>query len=69
MTKNATVGNKPLSLKDVNLSNKRGIQEEYLEYRERLQENYYKVKYYIKGQLWWDSLAQGTYITRKKWGQ
>ena len=53
--------------KDINLDNKRGVQEEYADYRKRLRENYYKVKYYLRGELFWDSLAKGTYrITKKK---
>ena len=54
------------TLKYVNLDNKRGIKEEYSEYRKRLQENYYKVKYYLKGELYWDSLSKGTYRIKKK---
>jgi hypothetical protein len=54
------------TLKYVNLDNKRGIKEEYSEYRKRLQENYYKVKYYLRGELYWDSLSKGTYRITKK---
>jgi hypothetical protein len=50
-----------LTLKEVDLSNKRGIKEEYAEYRKRLRANYYTVKYYLKGELFWDSLSKGTY--------
>tara|TARA_R100000655_G_scaffold77550_1_gene116755 strand:+ start:620 stop:814 length:195 start_codon:yes stop_codon:yes gene_type:complete len=53
------------SLKYVNLNAKRGFKEEYSEYRKRMRENYYKVKYYLKGELFWDSLSKGTYIVRK----
>tara|TARA_R100001594_G_scaffold35124_2_gene64258 strand:+ start:1816 stop:2001 length:186 start_codon:yes stop_codon:yes gene_type:complete len=53
--------------KDINLDNKRGVEEEYADYRKRLRENYYRVKYYLRGELFWDSLAKGTYrITKKK---
>jgi hypothetical protein len=53
--------------KDINLDNKRGLEEEYTDYRKRLRENYYRVKYYLRGELFWDSLAKGTYrITKKK---
>jgi len=54
------------TLKYVNLDNKRGIKEEYADYRKRLQENYYKVKYYLRGELYWDSLSKGTYRITKK---
>ena len=54
------------TLKYVNLSNKRGFKEEYSDYRKRLRENYYKVKYYLKGTLFWDSLSKGTYRITKK---
>ena len=54
------------TLKYVNLSAKRGIKEEYTEYRKRMKENYYKVKYYLKGELIWDSLSKGTYRTSKQ---
>tara|TARA_R100000781_G_scaffold108489_2_gene73048 strand:+ start:1305 stop:1481 length:177 start_codon:yes stop_codon:yes gene_type:complete len=50
-----------ITFKDINLDNKRGFKEEYSEYRKRLRDNYYKVKYYIKGDLFWDSLSRGTY--------
>ena len=53
--------NKLGTLKDINLSNKRGFQEDYAEYRLRLKKNYYTIKYYLKGELFWDSLAKGTY--------
>ena len=37
------------------------------------EENYYKVKYYLKGELFWDSLSKGTYRVsydkRRKWGK
>lgn len=52
--------------KYVNLNNARGLKEEYAVYRTRLKENYYKVKYYLKGELFWDSLSKGTYRIRKK---
>ena len=53
------------TFKYVNLSNKRGIEEEYADYRKRLKENYYKVKYYLRGEIFWDSLAKGTYLIKK----
>jgi len=57
----------------VNLSNARDFKEEYAEYRTRLKENYYKVKYYLKGELFWDSLSKGTYRVsednRRKWAK
>ena len=51
--------------KYVNLNNARDYKEEYAAYRTRLKENYYKVKYYLKGELFWDSLSKGTYRIRK----
>tara|TARA_R110001606_G_scaffold397930_1_gene575750 strand:- start:1498 stop:1704 length:207 start_codon:yes stop_codon:yes gene_type:complete len=61
------------NFKYVNLSNARGLKEEYSEYRTRLKENYYKIKYYLKGELFWDSLSKGTYRlskdARRKWGK
>lgn len=54
------------TLKYVDLSNERGLKEEYSDYRKRLRENYYKVKYYLKGSLYWDSLSKGTYRITKK---
>ena len=53
-------------LKYVNLSATREFTEEYADYRKRMQENYYKIKYYLKGELFWDSLAKGTYRTHKR---
>ena len=53
------------SLKYVNLSGERGVKETYAEYRKRMKENYYKVKYYLRGELFWDSLSKGTYRIRK----
>ena len=50
-----------VKLKEVNLSNTRGFKEEYSEYRKRLKENYNKTKYYLKGDLLWDSSTKGTY--------
>jgi hypothetical protein len=50
-----------LTFKDVNLSDKRELKEEYAAYRKRLKENYYKIKYYLRGELFWDSLSKGTY--------
>jgi len=55
-----------VTLKDVNLSATREFTEEYADYRKRMQENYYKIKYYLKGELFWDSLAKGTYRTHKR---
>ena len=52
---------KQIVFKDINLSNKREFKEEYADYRKRLRENYYRVKYYLKGELFWDSLSKGTY--------
>jgi|TARA_R100001594_G_scaffold95831_1_gene130123 hypothetical protein len=49
------------TFKDINLSNKREFKEEYSAYRKRLKENYYRVKYYLRGELFWDSLSKGTY--------
>tara|TARA_R110000744_G_scaffold104680_1_gene200338 strand:- start:662 stop:838 length:177 start_codon:yes stop_codon:yes gene_type:complete len=49
------------TLKKINISNKRGFEEEYTEYRLRLKKNYYTVKYYLRGELFWDSLSKGTY--------
>ena len=61
------------NFKHIDLSNKRGLKEEYAEYRKRLSDNYYKVKYYLKGELFWDSLSKGTYRIsndgRRKWGR
>ena len=54
-----------LTLKDTNLSNKREIHEDYQAYRKRLKENYYKIKWYLKGEQIWDSLAKGTYLIKK----
>ena len=54
------------TLKYVDLSNERGLKEDYSDYRKRLRENYYKVKYYLKGSLYWDSLSNGTYRITKK---
>ena len=54
------------TLKNVNLSATREFTEEYADYRKRMQENYYKIKYYLKGELFWDSLAKGTYRTNKR---
>lgn len=54
------------TLKYVNLSNKRDFKETYADYRKRMRENYYKVKYYLRGELWWDSLSKGTYREKKK---
>ena len=58
--------NKFSTLKYVNLDAKRGLKEDYQEYRKRMKENYYKVKYYLRGELFWDSLSQGTYRITKK---
>jgi len=49
------------TLNIINLSNTREFKEEYAEYRLRLKKNYYTVKYYLKGDLFWDSLSKGTY--------
>tara|TARA_R100001530_G_scaffold119222_2_gene86390 strand:+ start:117 stop:290 length:174 start_codon:yes stop_codon:yes gene_type:complete len=49
------------SFKYINISNTRGFKEEYADYRKRLRENYYRVKYYMKGELFWESLSKGTY--------
>ena len=54
------------TLKYVNLSATREFTEEYADYRKRMQENYYKIKYYLKGELFWDSLAKGTYRINKR---
>ena len=43
------------TFKYVNLSNKRDWKEDYADYRKRLRENYYRVKYYRRGELFWDS--------------
>ena len=53
------------TFKYVNLSNKRDWKEDYADYRKRLRENYYRVKYYLRGQLFWDSLSKGTYRITK----
>ena len=55
-----------LSLKNINLSNKREMQETYAEYRKRMKENYYRIKYYLKGDLLWDSKSKGTLKKEKK---
>ena len=47
------------------MDNNKNYKEEYAAYRTRLKENYYKVKYYLKGELFWDSLSKGTYRIRK----
>tara|TARA_R110002012_G_scaffold204477_1_gene374172 strand:+ start:872 stop:1060 length:189 start_codon:yes stop_codon:yes gene_type:complete len=49
------------NFKNINLSAKREIEETYSEYRKRMRENYYKCKYYLRGELFWDSLSKGTY--------
>lgn len=54
-----------LSLKHTNLSNTRELQEDYQAYRKRLKENYYKVKWYLRGDQIWDSMSKGTYLIRK----
>lgn len=54
-----------LTLKDINLGDKRGIHEDYQAYRKRLKENYYKIKWYLKGEQIWDSLSKGTYRIKK----
>ena len=50
---------------EINLSAKRELEESYLDYRKRMRENYYKTKYYMRGELYWDSLSKGTYRIRK----
>lgn len=50
-----------VTLKEVNLSNARGFKEEYSDYRKRLKENYNKTKFYLMGDLLWDSSTKGTY--------
>tara|TARA_B110001454_G_C12484414_1_gene335739 strand:- start:182 stop:358 length:177 start_codon:yes stop_codon:yes gene_type:complete len=55
-----------LTLKETNLSNKRELQETYQEYRKRMRENYYKVKYYLKGEIVWNSKEQGTLNKQKQ---
>lgn len=55
-----------VTLQDVNLSATREFTEEYADYRKRMKENYYKVKYYLKGELFWESLALGTYRRTKR---
>jgi len=55
------------TFKYVNLSSKREWKEDYADYRKRLKENYYRVKYYLRGELFWDSLSKGTYrITKER---
>lgn len=49
------------TLNKIDISNTRGFKEEYTEYRLRLKKNYYTVKYYLKGELFWDSISKGTY--------
>ena len=53
------------NFKYVNLSAKRDFKETYADYRKRMRENYYKVKYYLRGELFWDSLSKGTYRIKK----
>tara|TARA_R100001440_G_scaffold23448_1_gene38193 strand:- start:1605 stop:1802 length:198 start_codon:yes stop_codon:yes gene_type:complete len=53
------------SLKYVNLNNTRDFKETYSEYRKRLKENYYKIKWYIRGEQIWDSMSKGTYLIKK----
>jgi len=55
-----------LTLNETNLSNKRELQETYQEYRKRMRDNYYKVKYYLKGEIIWDSKDKGTLNKQKK---
>tara|TARA_R100001244_G_scaffold131986_1_gene106490 strand:+ start:170 stop:355 length:186 start_codon:yes stop_codon:yes gene_type:complete len=55
-----------LSLKETNLSNKRELQETYQEYRNRLKENYYRIKYYLRGEVVWNSIEKGPLIRDKK---
>ena len=55
-----------LSLKETNLSNKREMEETYQEYRKRLKENYYRVKYYLRGEVVWNSIEKGPLIKDKK---
>jgi hypothetical protein len=50
-----------MKLEKINLSNKREVKEDYAAYRKRLKANYYTVKYYLRGELFWDSLSKGTY--------
>tara|TARA_R100001163_G_C5066916_1_gene205634 strand:+ start:3417 stop:3599 length:183 start_codon:yes stop_codon:yes gene_type:complete len=50
---------------EINLSAKRELEESYSDYRKRMRENYYKTKYYMRGELYWDSLSKGTYRIRK----
>jgi len=64
MTKK-TATSKP-TMKYINLSATREFTEEYADYRKRMKENYYKIKYYLKGELFWDSLAKGTYRTNER---
>ena len=37
------------------------FKEEYKEYRDRKRENYIEIKYYKKGEYFWQSLARGTF--------
>ena len=52
--------------KDINLSNKRDWKEDYADYRKRLKENYYRVKYYLRGEVVWNSIEKGPLIRNKK---
>lgn len=53
------------TLKYVDLSNQRGFKEQYQEYRKRLRENYYKVKYYLRGEIVWNSFEKGPYKIKR----
>ena len=38
---------------------------EEIKYRKRLKENYYKIKWYLRGEQIWDSMSKGTYLIKK----
>ena len=47
-----------------NLSAKRGHNESFKDYKERMKKNNNSVKMHLKGELFWDSRNQGTYVRK-----
>lgn len=54
---------------NINLSAKRGRDESYEQYKDRMKKNNVRIKMHLKGEVVWDSRTQGTYVRKSNTNQ
>ena len=54
---------------NINLDAKRGRDESYEQYKDRMKKNNVRIKMHLKGELFWDSRTEGTYVRKSNTNQ